>query len=85
MLCGSLSPNRPKLENILPELKTVLPNADFVIARKSEDYVDLTELLRDEDPGRQHWDGRGHFFAAAAKAVHGSCKDAVNDRPMDIR
>jgi hypothetical protein len=42
----------------LPELKTVLPNADFVIARKSEGCVDLTELLRDEDPGLQHWKPR---------------------------
>jgi len=25
-----VSPNWPSLENILPELKTVLPNADFV-------------------------------------------------------
>jgi putative addiction module killer protein len=28
----------PRFENILPELKTVLPNADFVI----EGYVDPT-------------------------------------------
>jgi hypothetical protein len=49
-----ISPSSPSLENILPELKTVLPNADFVI----EGYVDPPslhygvtgprELLRDE-------------------------------------
>jgi hypothetical protein len=22
-----------------------------------------------DEPGRQHWDGRGHFFAAAAEAM----------------
>jgi hypothetical protein len=38
--------NRSTLKNILPELKTVLPNADFVI----EGYVDSIELLRDEGP-----------------------------------
>ncbi len=38
------------LENILPELKTVLPNADFVI----EGYVDPTEPLRDEGPFGDH-------------------------------
>ena len=37
---GIFSPSWPSLENILPELKTVLPNADFVI----EGYVDPTEL-----------------------------------------
>ena len=37
-------------ENILPELKTVLPNADFVI----ESYVDPTEPLRDEGPFGDH-------------------------------
>ena len=26
-------------------------------------------LVGQNDPGRQHWDGRGHFFAAAAKAM----------------
>jgi len=40
----------PSLENILPELKTVLPNADFVI----EGYVDPTEPLRDEGPFGDH-------------------------------
>ena len=33
----------------MPELKTVLSNADPALARKSEGYVDPTELLRDED------------------------------------
>ena len=42
--------NWPSLENILPELKTVLPNADFVI----EGYVDPTEPLRDEGPFGDH-------------------------------
>ena len=42
----SLPPSSPSLENILPELKTVSPNADFVI----EGYVDPTEPLRDEGP-----------------------------------
>jgi len=41
-----LSLSWPSLENILPELKTVLPNADFVI----EGYVDPREPLRDEGP-----------------------------------
>jgi hypothetical protein len=50
----------PSLENIFPELKTVLPNADFVI----EGYVDPpshgygvtspTEPLRDEGPFGGH-------------------------------
>src|SRR5262249_49724219 len=26
-------------------------------------------LVGQDDPGRQHWDGRGHFFAAAAAAM----------------
>ena len=34
----------------MPELKTVLPNADFVI----EGYVDPTEPLRDEGPFGDH-------------------------------
>jgi UbiD family decarboxylase len=38
------------LENILPELKTVLPHADFVI----EGYVDPREPLRDEGPFGDH-------------------------------
>jgi len=41
--------------NILPELKTVLPNADFVI----EGYVDPTEPLRDEGPFGDHGPLRG--------------------------
>jgi 3-polyprenyl-4-hydroxybenzoate decarboxylase len=45
-----ISPSRPSLENILLELKTVLPNADFVI----EGYVDPTEPLRDEGPFGDH-------------------------------
>ena len=40
----------PSLENILPELKTVLPNADFVI----EGYVDPREPLREEGPFGDH-------------------------------
>ncbi len=46
----SLPPSSPSLENILPELKTVSPNADFVI----EGYVDPTEPLRDEGPFGDH-------------------------------
>ena len=46
----SFSPSWPSVENILPELKTVLPNADFVI----EGYVDPTEPLRDEGPFGDH-------------------------------
>ena len=38
------------LENILSELKTVLPNADFVI----EGYVDPRELLCNEDTAGDH-------------------------------
>jgi UbiD family decarboxylase len=38
------------LENILPEFKTVLPNADFVI----EGDIDPTEPLRDEGPFSDH-------------------------------
>jgi len=34
----------------LPESKTVLPNADFVI----EGYIDPTEPLRDEGPFGDH-------------------------------
>ena len=46
-----LGTNWPILENILPELKTVWPNTDFVI----EGYVDPTEPLRDEGQiGRAH-------------------------------
>ena len=26
-------------------------------------------LVGQDEPGRQHWDGRGHFFAAAAEAM----------------
>ena len=26
-------------------------------------------LVGQDEPGRQHWDGRGHFFAAAAEAI----------------
>src|ERR1051325_4455863 len=26
-------------------------------------------LVGQDEPGRQHWDGRGHFFAAAAQAM----------------
>ncbi len=37
-------------ENILPELKTVLSNVDFVI----EGYVDPREPLRDEGPFGKH-------------------------------
>ena len=40
----------PSFENISPELKTVLPNADFVI----EGYVDPTEPLRGEGPFGDH-------------------------------
>ena len=40
----------PSLENSLPELKTVLSNANFVI----EGYVDPTEPLRDEGPFGDH-------------------------------
>ena len=36
------TPSWPSLENISPELKTVFPNADFVI----EGYVDPREPLR---------------------------------------
>jgi hypothetical protein len=39
-----------RLENILPELKTILPNSDFVI----EGYVDPIEPLRDEGPCGDH-------------------------------
>ena len=46
----SFSASWPSLENILPELKTVLPNADFAI----EGYVDTTEPLRDEGPFGDH-------------------------------
>jgi UbiD family decarboxylase len=46
----SLRPSWPSLENISPELKTVLPNADFVI----EGYVDPHEPLRDEGPFGDH-------------------------------
>jgi len=45
-----VSPNLASLENILPELKTVLPNADFVI----EGYVDPAELLRNEGTFGDH-------------------------------
>ena len=45
-----LSPSWPSLGNILPELKTVLPNASFVI----EGYVDSTEPLRDEGAFGDH-------------------------------
>ena len=38
------------MKRFLPELKTVLPNADFVI----EGYVDPTEPLRDEGPFGDH-------------------------------
>ena len=38
------------LENILPELKTASPNADFVI----EGYIDPIEPLRDEGPFGDH-------------------------------
>ena len=48
--CGSLKPNWPSLENILPELKTVLPNADFVI----KGCIDPIEPLRDEGPFGDH-------------------------------
>jgi hypothetical protein len=41
-----VSPSRPSFENILPELKTVLPDADFVI----EGYVDPRAALREEGP-----------------------------------
>jgi len=57
---GFVTPSWPSLENILPELKTVLPNvrfrcasarqADFVI----EGYVDPREPLRDEGPFGGH-------------------------------
>ena len=46
----AVKPSWPSLENILPGLKTVLPNADFVI----EGYVDPRELLRDEGPFGDH-------------------------------
>ena len=42
----------PSLENILPELKTVLPNADFVI----EGCVDPTEPVCDEGLFGDHAD-----------------------------
>ena len=45
-----VAPSWPSVENILPELKTVLPNADFVI----EGYVDPREPLRDEGPFGDH-------------------------------
>ncbi len=45
-----MKPSWPGLENILPELKIVLPNADFVI----EGYVDSREPLRDEGPFGDH-------------------------------
>ena len=40
----------PGLENILPELKTILPKADLVI----EGYVDPKEPLRAEGPFGDH-------------------------------
>lgn len=46
----SFSPGWPIFETFLPELKTVLPNADFVL----EGYVDPTEPLRDEGPFGDH-------------------------------
>ena len=45
-----VSPGWPSLENILPKLKTVLPNADFVI----EGYVDPRDPLRGEGPFGDH-------------------------------
>jgi UbiD family decarboxylase len=39
-------PNSPILEQTLPELETVWPQADFVL----EDHVDPREPLRDEGP-----------------------------------
>ena len=41
---------RASLEKILPQLKTVLPHAGFVI----EGYVDPHELLRDGCPFGDH-------------------------------
>ena len=38
------------MKTFCPNLKTVLPNADFVI----EGYVDPTEPLRDEGPFGDH-------------------------------
>ena len=63
------SPPWPGFEDILPELKTVLPNADFVI----EGYVDPREPLRDEGPFGDHtgyWEVRSansasfHFLSS---------------------
>ena len=54
------SPPWPSLENILPELKTVLPNANFVI----EGYVDPREPLRDEGPFGDH---TGHWEVRSLK------------------
>ena len=45
--------NWPSLEIILPELKTVLPNA-VPQCRDIEGYVDPTEPLRDEGPFGDH-------------------------------
>ena len=47
----------PSLENILPELKTVLPNA-VPQCRDIEGYVDSTEPLRDEGPFGDHTGSR---------------------------
>ena len=67
--CGRLKPSRPSLENIWPELKTVLPNAclrrPVCVQRKGrrfgrqadfviESYVDPREPLCDEDPFGDH-------------------------------
>jgi hypothetical protein len=49
----------------LPELKTVLPNADFVI----EGYVDPTEPLRGQDPARALTAERGWGWPLAKLAV----------------
>ena len=45
--------NGPRLENISPELKTVLPNA-VPQCRDIEGYIDPTEPLRDEGPFGDH-------------------------------
>ena len=49
-------------ENILPELKTVLPNA-VPQCRDIEGYIDPTEPLRDEGPFGDH---TGYYTVALA-------------------
>jgi len=54
-------------ENILPELKSVLPNADFVI----EGCVDPREPLRDEGPFGDH---TGYYTLPSPRGIAGDSR-----------